>query len=165
MVQKSYPCPQCGTDVTYIVNPCPNCNLKLNWTQLPPIPYIPPTGKPQQQSGQLQGEAQKKEVSPPKILTSFNYPRREKSTPHLENWMVFLIILTLFALAVFYYVKSKESSYKPTTVSNNSTSNTGLGASGSDTGGGIFDKLPIPKTISPPPIQKKPSMGAPSHIK
>jgi len=48
-MQKSYKCPQCGKDVLYITNPCPNCKLRLDWRQQPPIPYIPPGGAPQQQ--------------------------------------------------------------------------------------------------------------------
>lgn len=52
-----YKCPQCGKGVPYIVNPCPNCNLRLDWTQQPPIPYIPPTGESQQQIIQQSVEA------------------------------------------------------------------------------------------------------------
>jgi len=49
-MQKLYKCPQCGKDVPYITNPCPNCRLRLDWRQQPPIPYIPPTGELQQQA-------------------------------------------------------------------------------------------------------------------
>ena len=47
-MQKSYKCPQCGKDVLYITNPCPNCKLRLDWTHKPPIPYVPPPGEQQQ---------------------------------------------------------------------------------------------------------------------
>lgn len=46
-MQKSYKCPQCGRDVSYIVNPCPNCQLRLDWTHQPPVPYVPPGVDPQ----------------------------------------------------------------------------------------------------------------------
>jgi len=50
VIQKSYKCPQCGKDVQYITNPCPNCKLRLDWRQQPPIPYIPaPVDVPQPQ--------------------------------------------------------------------------------------------------------------------
>ncbi len=56
-MQKSYKCPQCGKDVIYITNPCPNCKLRLDWTHQPPIPYLQLSGEQQQKIVQQNLEA------------------------------------------------------------------------------------------------------------
>ena len=61
-MDKWHKCPQCGKDVLYITNPCPNCKLRLDWRQQPPIPYMPPTVAPQQQAGQQSLETSQQPV-------------------------------------------------------------------------------------------------------
>jgi len=82
-------CPGCCRVIKYGTNLCPHCKLRLNWTQQPPSPYIPPSGEAQQQVVQQSVETSQQQI----IQPSVNPPAKKKSN-------IVMIALCILGLVV-----------------------------------------------------------------